>query len=139
MANLQFLHFVLPWGPSLYYVSPGTGWVGSEKWQFLLTFSTIYADVVRWVDGWVRKSLKMCWRNIGMVPCPNPISEHWMFTIFGPIRLDLQIQVKIRMIPLLSTYLYTFWWLIQEFVKIHASEFVIEVYVQYKWYCKKMR
>ena len=35
-------------GPSLYYVSKGTGWVGSEKWQFLLMFSTIYADV-----GWV--------------------------------------------------------------------------------------
>ena len=33
------------WGPSLYYVSKVTGWVGSEKWQFLLTLSTIYADV----------------------------------------------------------------------------------------------
>ena len=32
-------------GPSLYYISKGTGWVGLEKWQFLLTFSTIYADV----------------------------------------------------------------------------------------------
>jgi hypothetical protein len=32
-----------------------TGWVGLEKWQFLLTFSSIYADV-----GWVRKSPKMC-------------------------------------------------------------------------------
>ena len=31
--------------PSLYYVSKVTWWVGSEKWQFLLTFSTIYADV----------------------------------------------------------------------------------------------
>ena len=29
---------------------PGTRWVGSEKWQFLLTFSTIYADV-GWVSG----------------------------------------------------------------------------------------
>ena len=47
---------------SLYYVSKGTGWVESEKWQFLLTVSTIYADV-----GWVRKISKMCWRNIGMV------------------------------------------------------------------------
>ena len=28
-------------GPSLYYVSKGTGWVGSEKWEFLLMFSTI--------------------------------------------------------------------------------------------------
>ena len=27
-------------GPSLYYVSKVTGWVGSDKWQFLLTFST---------------------------------------------------------------------------------------------------
>ena len=32
-------------GPSLYYVSKGTGWVGSEKCQFLLTFSFIYADL----------------------------------------------------------------------------------------------
>ena len=42
-------------GPSLYYVSKETGWVRSEKWQFLLTFSTIYADE-GWVDGRVRKS-----------------------------------------------------------------------------------
>ena len=33
-------------GPSLYYVSKG--WMRSKNWQFLLTFSTIYADV-----GWV--------------------------------------------------------------------------------------
>ena len=32
-------------GPFLYYVSKRTEWVGSEKWQFLLTFSTIYAEV----------------------------------------------------------------------------------------------
>ena len=42
-------------GPSLYYVSKGTGWVGLEKWQFLLMFSTIYDDI-----GWVgQKSPKM--------------------------------------------------------------------------------
>ena len=35
-------------GPSLYYVSKETGWVGSEKGQLLLTFSTIHASV-----GWV--------------------------------------------------------------------------------------
>ena len=35
-------------GPSLHYVGKRTGWVRSEKWQYLLTFSTIYADV-----GWV--------------------------------------------------------------------------------------
>ena len=34
--------------PSLYYDSKETGWVRSEKWQFLLTFSTVYAD-----EGWV--------------------------------------------------------------------------------------
>ena len=34
-----------PRGPLLYYVSKGTGWVGSEKRQFLLMFSTFYADV----------------------------------------------------------------------------------------------
>ena len=31
--------------PSLYYVNKETEWVGSEKWQFFLIFSTIYADV----------------------------------------------------------------------------------------------
>ena len=41
-------------GPSLYYVSKRTGWLGSEKWQFLLTFSTIYAD-----EGWVGRSEKV--------------------------------------------------------------------------------
>ena len=46
-----------------YYVSKGTGWVGSEKWQFLLMFSTIYADV-----GWVGGSEKVQKCNIGMVP-----------------------------------------------------------------------
>ena len=35
-------------GPSLNYFSKVTGWVRTEKWQFLLTFSTIYANV-----GWV--------------------------------------------------------------------------------------
>ena len=32
-------------GPSLYYVRKETWWVGSEKWQFLLIISTIYADI----------------------------------------------------------------------------------------------
>ena len=40
--------------PSLYYVSKGTGWVGSEKLQFLITFSTIYAEV-----GWMSESEKV--------------------------------------------------------------------------------
>ena len=34
-------------GTSLYDISKETGWVGSEKWQFLLTFSFIYADLCR--------------------------------------------------------------------------------------------
>ena len=45
---------VLVGGPSLYYVSKGTGWVGSEKWQFLMRFSTIYAGV-----GWLGESEKV--------------------------------------------------------------------------------
>ena len=37
-----------PKEPSLYYVSKWTGWVGgSEKLQFLLMFSTMYADIGR--------------------------------------------------------------------------------------------
>ena len=35
-----------------------------KKWQFLLTFITIFC----WSGGWVRTCQKMCWRNIGMVP-----------------------------------------------------------------------
>ena len=31
----------------------GGSWVGSEKWQFLLVFSPIYANVSRF--GWLRK------------------------------------------------------------------------------------
>ena len=56
-------------GSSLYYVSKVNGWVGSEKLQFLLTFSTICANS-GWVGGWVLNSPEMCWRNIGMVPKP---------------------------------------------------------------------
>ena len=40
-------------GTSLYYVSKETGWVGSEKLQFLLMFRTIYAD-----EGWAGRSEK---------------------------------------------------------------------------------
>ena len=50
--------------PSLYYVSKGTGWVRSEKWQFLLTCLVLF--MLTW-GGWVRNSPKMCWSNIGMV------------------------------------------------------------------------
>ena len=47
----EYLHFMFSYGrPSLYYVRKGTGWVGSEKWHLLLTFSTIYAGV-EWVSG----------------------------------------------------------------------------------------
>ena len=38
----------------------------SQKNDILLTFRNIYADV-GWVGGWIRKSPKTCWRNIGMV------------------------------------------------------------------------
>ena len=42
-------------GPSIYYDSKRRGWVGwCKKWQFLLTFSTICADV-----GWVSGSKKV--------------------------------------------------------------------------------
>ena len=44
-------------GLPLHYVGKRTRRVKSEKWRFLLTFITIYAQ-------WVRKSTKMCWNNI---------------------------------------------------------------------------
>ena len=28
-------------------------WVGSEKWQFLLVYSTIYEYIDGWVGGWM--------------------------------------------------------------------------------------
>ena len=40
------------------YITSAKGLCGSEKWQFLLTFSTINADV-GWVGG-SKKSPKMC-------------------------------------------------------------------------------
>ena len=50
-------------------------WVGgwSEKLQFLLIFSTIYADVDvgGWVGGWFQKRPKIRWRNIWTVPRPS--------------------------------------------------------------------
>ena len=49
-------HPTMTKGPFLFYGSKGTGWVGSEKWHFLLTFSTIYADV-GWLGG-SEKALK---------------------------------------------------------------------------------
>ena len=61
----HYLHLLCAWlcrGSSLYYVSKGTGWVESEKWQFLLMFSTIYAEV-GWMVRWLSKSPKICWRN----------------------------------------------------------------------------
>ena len=55
-----------PRGPSLYYVSKGTEWLGSEK---IAIFTDVqYYLCWRRVSGWVRKTPKICWRNIGMVP-----------------------------------------------------------------------
>ena len=54
-------------GPSICYVSIG-GWVGLENCHFfwrsvpyLCWFNTLEG-------GWVRKSPKLCWRNIWMIP-----------------------------------------------------------------------
>ena len=52
-------------GPSLYHVSKRTGWVGSEMAIFADVQYCIYADIV---GGCVKKSPKICWRDIGMVP-----------------------------------------------------------------------
>ena len=63
-------------GPSLYYVSNGTGWVGFEKWQFLLTFSTFNADV-GWVSGSeiVQKCADVIW---GWSLCKKKADAQWM-------------------------------------------------------------
>ena len=50
------------------------GWVW--KWQFFLPFSTVFMLTC----GWVRKSPKMCWRNIGMDPSFDPVFD----AIFQP-------------------------------------------------------
>ena len=55
------------------YITSAKDWVGgSRKWPVLLTFSnaTIYSHIVsEWCD-WVgvKKSPKLCWRNIRMIP-----------------------------------------------------------------------
>ena len=47
-----------PRGPSLYYVRKRTGWVGSKNGRFFVDIQyCVYADIV---DGWVRKSSKIC-------------------------------------------------------------------------------
>ena len=46
----SFIHITLR--ISLYYISKD--WVGTEKWEFLLVFSTINADL-DWMGGWVSK------------------------------------------------------------------------------------
>ena len=44
-------------------------WVGGvRKWQFLLIYLTIYADVSGWVG---LKKPKTCWRNTWMIPYRN--------------------------------------------------------------------
>ena len=45
-------------GPSLYYVSKRTGWVGSGKWQFFADIQ--YYLCRRRVSGWVKKVQKKC-------------------------------------------------------------------------------
>ena len=53
------------------YITSAKDWVGgSRKLSVLLTSSTycIYADLTPQVGGCVRKSPKLCWRNIWMVP-----------------------------------------------------------------------
>ena len=37
------------YGPSIYYVSKEVGGWGSEEWQSVLIYSSIYADVDEWV------------------------------------------------------------------------------------------
>ena len=56
-------------GPSLYYVSKRTGWVGLENHFLKMTSFAdvhycIYADKM---GGWVQKRPKICRRNIGMI------------------------------------------------------------------------
>ena len=55
------------------------GWVGSEKWQFSLTFSTIYAD-----GGWIRKGPKLCLWSLNPIPtrlCHSDKSYPWLVGI----------------------------------------------------------
>ena len=56
-------------GPSLYYVSKRTGWVGLENGHFCCVQYCIYAENV---SGWATKRPKIYWRNIRMVPIRHP-------------------------------------------------------------------
>ena len=63
-------------GPSLYYVSKRTGWVGSQNGRFC----RIYADIVLGGSENSKKLLTYC----GMVPKDVPFSQDFFF-----VRLDL--------------------------------------------------
>ena len=55
-------------GPSIYYVSKRAGCVDSENGYFYW-YSVLYLCWHMYVlSGWVEKTLKMWWRNIGMFP-----------------------------------------------------------------------
>ena len=73
--SLLFLAFVnIPKGPFIYYVSKGLGgWPENENGQFwwrsvihIFILTLWVSDVSKYVG--VKKSPKLCWRNIRMIP-----------------------------------------------------------------------
>ena len=70
-------------GPSLYYVSKSIGWVGLENASLADAQSCIYSNRV---GEWCRKSPKICWHNIGMVPKASELERGWwLFCIVDTI------------------------------------------------------
>ena len=66
-----------PKGPQIMdhsYITSAKGLDGSRKW---LTFITLF--MLTLLGRWVRKSTKMCWRNIWMAPKGPQIITHGMW------------------------------------------------------------
>ena len=65
------------------------GWV--RKWHFLLIYSTIHSDVLRWVG---LKKTKTSWRNTWMVPKGQLISKGLFDVILWTIKPTFLIRIS---------------------------------------------
>ena len=61
---------------------------GSRKWPVMLTFSTVFMLIC-----WVRKSPKLCWRIIWMVPMSHSYIFAWLFWWMTDNERALELRV----------------------------------------------
>ena len=91
--NLLSVHLLNFWWGTIPILRQQRNWVGGVRKM------TIFADVQyylcwRRVSGWVRKSLKICWRNIGMVPSQAMIGGYLDLYIQGRSKQSDNLWVK---------------------------------------------